>query len=104
MFLREWMRPRVLNAEGEGAGGGEGEGAGDGGNGGAVPWYQAEGAFEADELDWMKNRGLIDDDPGAVIAKAVRGHRAAEIKLGRGADAVLDKPGEGQALPEYLRA
>ena len=69
----------------------------------AAPWWQAAD-FGTEEQDWLKARGLTEDDATKVLPKLVKGHRLAEQRLGRGVDRILDKPAEGQALPEWMRA
>lgn len=66
-------------------------------------WFEAE-AYTPEERTWLAARGLAEDDPLAVVPKLVKGHRAAEQRLGRGLDTIMDKPGKDQPLPEWLRA
>lgn len=68
----------------------------------APKWFEAE-AFTAEERDWMKARGLQADDPLSVLPKVIKGHRAAEQRIGKGLDSIMDRPTEGQSLTEWLR-
>jgi hypothetical protein len=107
------MRPVLRSPEGEGAGaGGEGAdaaaaaaaaAAAGAASTSATPWWQAPD-FGTEEQDWLKARGLTEDDVTKVVPKLVKGHRLAEQRLGRGADRIIDRPAEGQALPEWMRA
>jgi hypothetical protein len=69
----------------------------------AAPWWQAP-EFTAEEQDWLKARGLTEDDVAKVAPKLVKGHRLAEQRLGRGIDRILDKPAEGQSVSDWMRA
>lgn len=116
-FLDLIRAPRIrFNAEGAGGGaGGAGAGgndpaaaaaaaaaAGAGGAGGAK-WWENGSTFSAEEQQWLAARGLTVDDPAEVLPKLVKGHRAAEQRIGRGLDSILDKPKEGQALTDWMR-
>lgn len=68
----------------------------------AAPWWQAPD-FTAEERQWIEARGLAEDDPAKVVGKLVKGHRAAEQRLGRGIDSILDKPKDGQGLTDWMR-
>lgn len=68
----------------------------------AAPWWQAAD-FTAEERQWIEARGLAEDDPAKVVGKLVKGHRAAEQRLGRGIDSILDKPKDGQGLTDWMR-
>jgi hypothetical protein len=108
MFRKPMMFAPLREAEGMG-GGAAGEGATPAAAApaaapaAAAPWWQAAD-FGTEEQDWLKARGLTEDDATKVLPKLVKGHRLAEQRLGRGVDRILDKPAEGQALPEWMRA
>ena len=91
-------------AGGEGAGAGAGgEGAGAGGEGGgAKKWYEAE-SYTAEERQWLTARGLAVDDPTSAMPNLIKGHRAAEQRLGRGLDTIMDRPAKDQDLTEWMR-
>lgn len=55
----------------------------------AQPWYSS---LDADTLGWLENRGLKQDDPAAVVVKAVTGHRNAEKIIGAPAEQVIKLP------------
>lgn len=65
-------------------------------------WY--EGAeYSADEKQWLAARGLAEDDAAKVLPKLVKGHRAAESKLGKGVDSIMDRPAKDQKLADWMR-
>lgn len=68
----------------------------------APKWYQAP-EFGPEEQAWLTARGLAVDDPLQVLPKLVKGHRGAEVKLGKGLDSILDRPAKDQALKDWLR-
>lgn len=124
MKFRDLWRAQTVAfmAEGEGAGGGDADTQAGGGNdtqgggadtqagggndtqggGGASKWWEGQD-YSAEERQWLAARGLTEDDPAKILPKLVKGHRAAEIRLGKGVDSILDKPKEGQALAEWMR-
>lgn len=121
MTFRDLWRPARVLFEGEGAGGGGGGdgtgaggggagaggdgGAGDGGAGsgtGGAKWWEASD-FTAEERQWVEARGLAEEDVAKIVPKLVKGHRNAEIRLGRGVDQILDKPKEGQSVTDWMR-
>ena len=53
---------------------------------------------------WLTTKGGLVDDPLEALDKAVRAGAGAEKFLGRGADALMTKPGQGQSLPDWMRA
>ena len=66
-------------------------------------WF--EDARFAEARDWMTAKGLTTiEDPVSALEKAIGGHRSAERLLGRGADQLIERPREGQALPDWMRA
>jgi hypothetical protein len=67
----------------------------------AGKWYEGE-TVSAEERDWLRTKGYAIDNAAEVALKAARGHRAAEGKLGRGLDAIMDKPKAGQSVSEWL--
>lgn len=126
-FTNLW-RPARIAFEGEGAGGGgEDTQPGGGGNdtqpggggndtqpggggndtqpggGAGGKWWEKQGRFTTDEQAWLASRGLQDDNTDAVLDKLVKGHRNAEMRLGRGVDQILDRPKEGQKLVDWQR-
>jgi hypothetical protein len=69
----------------------------------AAPWWQAPD-YGPEEQEWLRARGLTEDDFTKVAPKLVKGHRLAEQRLGRGLDRILDKPAEGQSYADWARA
>lgn len=92
---------RRFAPEGEGAGGAGAAGGGAGG-GAAEKWWQGAD-YSDEERQWLTARGLTEDDPAKVVPKLVKGHRAAEQRLGRGVDSVIDRPKDGQTLADWMR-
>jgi len=95
--------------EGEGAGGdagGEGGDAGAGGEGDAGGdkklWWEGEDFAQSKE--WMGKKGLLEEDPSAVMAKTIKGWQAAEARLGKPTESIMDRPAEGQSVAEWMRA
>lgn len=108
----------LREAAGEGAAGGDGgaadaaaaaaaaaaAGAGDGGAGApAAKWWEGS-TYSTEEQQWLAARGLTKDDPTEIVPQLVKGHRAAEQRLGRGLDSILDKPGKDQPISDWMRA
>lgn len=69
----------------------------------APKWYEAP-EYTPEERQWMAARGLEHDDTPAILRNLVRGHRLAETKLGKPADALVEAPGKDKPLGEWLRA
>ena len=105
----------VFAPEGEGAGGDGGQGGGaddqtkggsdggggDGGGQGGKWWDAPE--YTPEEKQWMAARGLTEDDATKVIPKLVKGHRAAEQRLGKGLESIMDRPAKDQKLSDWMR-
>lgn len=87
--------------EGAGAGVGAGGGAGAGAGAGAKWWEGSD--YTAEERQWIEARGLAEEDVAKIVPKLVKGHRNAEIRLGRGVDQILDRPKEGQSVTDWMR-
>ena len=64
-------------------------------------WWEAE-AYTPDERQWLTARGMAEDDPNAALQKAIKGHRAAEQRIGKGLDSILDKPAKGEAYTDWV--
>ena len=109
---------RILRApEGEGAGGGgeggQGEGAGTGegegqptggegeGDGQGAKWWEGDG-LTGQQRETLTALGLTVDDPVAAVARLTDMEMAAKKKLGRPADQLMEKPGEGKVL-DWMR-
>jgi hypothetical protein len=67
----------------------------------AAKWWEAA-AYSDEERQWLAARGLAEDDPLAAIPKMVKGHRAAEQRIGKGLDQILDKPAKGEAYADWV--
>ena len=74
-----------------------------GGNGGGAKWWQGAD-YSPDEQQWLAARGLTEDDPAKIVPKLVKGHRAAEQRLGKGLDTIMDRPAKDQPLTDWMRA
>jgi hypothetical protein len=66
-------------------------------------WWQGSD-YSAEEQQWLAARGLADDDAAKVMPKLVKGHRAAEQRIGKGLDAIIDRPAKDQRLSDWSRA
>ena len=69
----------------------------------AAKWWEGQD-YTQEEQQWLAARGLTRDDPASIIPQLVKGHRAAEQRIGKGLDAILDKPAKGQSYAEWARA
>lgn len=67
----------------------------------AAKWWESD-AYSADERQWLTARGLTEDDPLAAIPKMVKGHRAAEQRIGKGLDTILDRPAKDQPYTDWI--
>lgn len=99
--------PGAGGAGGEAGQGGDGGAAGAGGAGGdpgagASHWWEDQ-RFGAETQSQLKSLGLTVDDPLDAVAKLAGMEQAAKKKLGKGVDALIEKPGEGQDVGEWLR-
>lgn len=66
-------------------------------------WWDASD-YSDEERQWLAARGLTEDDPVKAIPKMVKGHRAAEQRIGKGLDSIIDKPAQGQSYAEWAAA
>jgi hypothetical protein len=64
-------------------------------------WWEAKDITD-EERQWLSARGLAEDDPMVVIPKMIKGHRAAEQRIGKGLDAIIDKPAKGEAYADWV--
>lgn len=67
----------------------------------SAKWWEAKD-FSDEERQWLAARGLTEDDPLAAIPKMVKGHRAAEQRIGKGLDSILDKPAKDQPYTDWV--
>lgn len=120
MTFENFWKPILAFAPDEGSGGGDGgdpgadggapDAGGDAGNSGGDPgaddtgpkWWQGE-ALTAQQREQLTNTGLTLDAPELAVAKLLDMEAAAQRKLGKPADQLMDKPGEGQDVAEWLR-
>lgn len=73
-----------------------------GGTAAEPKWH--EDARWGEHRAWLTTKGALVDDPLEALDKAVRAGAGAEKFLGRGADALMTKPGQGQSLSDWMRA
>ena len=73
------------------------------GGGAAEPKWHEDPRWN-EHRGWLTTKGGLVDDPLEALDKAVRAGAGAEKFLGRGADALMTKPGQGQSLPDWMRA
>lgn len=119
MNIRDLIaRRRAFGPEGEGAGVGAGDagqaaaaaaaaaaagaGAGEAGGGSAAKWWEGSD-YSPEERQWLTARGLAEDDAAKVLPKLVKGHRAAEQRIGKGLDTIMDRPAKDQKLTDWMR-
>ena len=67
----------------------------------APKWWEGE-TFSAEEKQWLAARGLTEDDPLVAIPKMVKGHRAAEARIGKGLDTIIDRPAKDQPFTDWI--
>ena len=113
-MFRNWMILRhlafpALYAPADGAGGAPaadpGAGGGDPGAGGgaAAKWFEAAD-FGTDERAWLDAKGLTKlEDPMQALIVAAKGHRHAEQRLGKGIDAIMDRPAKDQPIKDWIK-
>lgn len=84
------------------AGGGDDTAAGgEGGNTGAKWWEDKR--FDTDTQSQLKALGLTVDDPLDAVKSLAGMEKNAKAKLGKGVNQLMEKPGEGQDVGEWLR-
>ncbi len=76
--------------------------AGDPPAGSGDAWWEADAYKPASE--WLGKKGLLVEDQGEVLGKAIEGWRNAEKRLGQPAESLIAKPEEGQSVSEWMRA
>lgn len=84
--------------------GGQGGGGGDGGAGAVKPWHERDGLLSAEERSWITSKGYNQPMDEALLIRALRGHRAAEGRLGKPADALMDRPAKDQPVADWMKA
>lgn len=101
-------------ADGAGAGAEAGAEGGSDGAGAAVAaaaaaaegatteWWEADGY--AGDKEWLTKKNLLIGDQNEAFGKVLSGWRSAEKQLGKSADSLMDRPGEGQTMNEFMRA
>ena len=110
-FLKRLARRPVFAAMGDGAGaGGADGGAGDAAavaaaaSANAAPKWFEDASYSAEEKTWLAARGLAEDDPLKAMPKLIKGHRAAEQRIGKGLDSIMDRPAKDQSFAEWSAA
>lgn len=68
----------------------------------AAKWFESD-KIDAETRDWLTSKGYAIEDATEAAVRAARGQREAEKKLGAGADALLQKPKEGQDVGAWLK-
>lgn len=69
----------------------------------AKPWHESD-RFNDDERRWLTAKGLAIEDPVEAAVKLLKGHRSAEQRIGRGLDAIMDRPAKDQKYSEWAKA
>jgi hypothetical protein len=67
------------------------------------PWHDSD-RFNDDERRWLTAKGLAIDDPVEAAVKLLKGHRSAEQRIGKGLDAIMDRPAKDQKYAEWAKA
>lgn len=67
----------------------------------AAKWHEG---LPEDLKTFVTAKGLVADDPAAVLPKVLGIARAAEQRIGKGLDRIIERPAEGQAWSEWARA
>lgn len=116
--LKHFMRRPVFAAMGDGAGAAAAGGGGDaaavaaaaaaeqgaGASSAAVAKWFEDAAYAPEEKAWLTAKGMADDDPLKVLPKLIKGHRAAEQRIGKGLDSIMDRPAKDQSFAEWSAA
>lgn len=71
--------------------------------GGAAKWFE-DAAYSPEERSWLAAKGLAEDDPMAAMPKLIKGHRAAEQRIGKGLDTIIEKPAKDQPYDAWVAA
>lgn len=66
-------------------------------------WFEGD-SFDDAEREWLTSRGLAVDDPSEILPKLVKGHRSAEQRIGKGVDAIMDRPAPDQSYTDWAKA
>lgn len=87
-----------------GDGGGSGGDGGQGGDGGGstAKWFDGEGISDQDR-EWLKLKGFAEDDAALAAPKLLKSLRGAEQKLGKPAEALMERPGKDGSLADWKR-
>lgn len=89
-------------AGGDGATGGDG--GGEGADGGATAnWWEGDKLSDVQRQS-LTALGLTVEDPVEAVAKLTDMEIQAKRKLGKGVDQLMERPGEGQDIAEWMRA
>ena len=72
--------------------------------GGAAPAAKWHEVLPDDLKTFVTAKGLVADDPGEVLPKVLGIARAAEQRIGKGLDKIIERPAEGQGFAEWARA
>ncbi len=54
--------------------------------------------------DWINAKGMATTDPLDALDKAIRVGQGAEKHLGKPADRLMARPGEGESLPDWMKS
>jgi hypothetical protein len=86
-----------------GAGGaGDPDTGGDPAAPGGAKWWEGE-TFKP-YADMLTAKGFTTDDPLEAMPKMLQAYSAAEKRLGKPADQLMDRPGKDQTVPDWMRA
>lgn len=70
---------------------------------GGKGWWEEE-SITPEARDFLTKKGMLQGTATEALLKTIRTATGAEARLGKPADAILDRPGKDQKLSEYFRA
>lgn len=68
-----------------------------------APWFQSERLPE-DTRTWLDKKGMTKLSSDDALLVAIKGHQNAEKLLGKGVDAIMDRPAKDQPYADWARA
>lgn len=115
-FLKRMMRRPVFAAMGDGAGAAGADGGDQAAAAAAAAtanaaastaaqakWFE-DAAYTPEEKTWLTAKGLAEDDPLKALPRLIKGHRAAEQRIGKGLDSIIDRPAKDQSFADWSNA
>lgn len=98
------LLPLLAPADGAGGGAPAGDPAPTGDPAPAGKWFEVA-EFTPEDRAWLDAKGLTKvEDPVKALTVAAKGHRHAEQRLGKGVDAIMDRPTKDQPISDFMKA